>query len=112
VITHLCPKCLDKEEVVMKRISVSKAVSKTRVDSFFTNKYVYLPYHCPKCKHEEKYATFRWHFLEGSWICLECENDSGIEEIGKSVQDNIIKVDYRCPKCENVWTTRIRYYPI
>ena len=110
--THICPKCLNKEEVVMKRVSASEAISKTRVDSLFSHKYMYLPFYCPKCKYEEKYPTFEWHFLEGSWICLKCENGSGIEEFAKSVQDNIIKVDYRCPKCGNVWTTRIEYYLI
>ena len=108
----LCPKCLDREEVVMKRISVSEAISKTTLESLFRRKYMYLPYRCPKCEFEEKYITYRWHFLAGSWICMKCENDSGIEELGKSIQDNVIEVDYRCPKCENVWTTRIRYYPI
>ena len=74
-MTELCPKCLNKEEVIMKRSSVSKAISKTTVDSLFTSEHMYLPHHCPKCKFEVSLITYRWHFLEGSWICMKCTKE-------------------------------------
>ena len=110
-MTKLCPKCLNREEVVMKRVSASKAISKATVESLFSRKYMHLPYRCPKCKFEEKYRTYRWHFLEGSWICVNCiDSKSGTEELRKSVQGNVVEVDYRCLNCGNEWTTRIEFY--
>ena len=93
----------------MKRISVSEAISKVTVASLFARKYMYLPYRCPTCKFEEKYMTYRWHFLEGSWVCKKCEQTP--HELQKRVQSNVIEVVYRCVKCGNEWTTKIRFYP-
>ena len=109
-MTELCPKCLNTEEVAMKRISVSEAISKTTVESLFSRKHMYLPYRCPRCKHEEKYATYRWHFLGGSWICMKCETSQTPKELQKRVQGNVIEVGYCCVKCGNKWTTRIEFY--
>jgi DNA-directed RNA polymerase subunit M/transcription elongation factor TFIIS len=110
-MTELCPKCLNKEEVVMKRVSVSKALSKTSVGSLFSSRYMYLPHHCPKCKFEVSLITYRWHFLEGSWICMKCEDSKADTiELRKSVKGNIIEVNYRCMKCGNEWTTKIEFY--
>lgn len=109
-MTELCPRCLDREEVVMKRVSPSEAISKIAVASLFSGKYMYLPYRCPKCRFEEKYEAYRWHFLEGSWICMKCENGQAPEELQKRVQGNIIELRYRCENCGNEWATRIEYY--
>ena len=95
----------------MKRVSVSEAISKATVESLFSRKHMYLPYRCPKCKFEEKYQTYRWHFLEGSWICMKCmDSKAGTEELRKSVRGNIIEVVYRCMNCGNEWATRIEFY--
>jgi DNA-directed RNA polymerase subunit RPC12/RpoP len=109
-MSKLCPKCLNTEEVVLKRINVSKAISKTRVGSLFSKKYMYLPYRCPKCEFEEKYITYRWHFLDGSGICMKCGANQEPKELQKKVQGNVIEVDYRCVKCGNEWTTKIEFY--
>ncbi|MCJ7423891.1 hypothetical protein MUP01_06435 [Candidatus Bathyarchaeota archaeon] len=95
----------------MKRVSASEAISKASVESLFARKYMYLPYSCPKCGFEEKYQTYRWHFLEGSWICMKCETSQTPEELQKKVQGNIIEVNYRCVNCGNEWAARIEFYP-
>lgn len=112
-MVHLCPKCLDGEEVTMERVSVSKAITQHSVGELFSQRYMYLPYRCPKCGFEEKYSTYRWHFLVGSWMCMKCrDSEAGSKELRKSVQGNIIEVDYRCLKCGNEWLTKIEYYKI